>query len=254
MPRMGGWIAGNWFDFLQTVAIVTGLFATVHNIRADRRERMVNTQFMIAAGHREIWSRLADNPNLSRVLSREADLSEKPVTLEEELLVQFLILHLRATFKARRAKMDFADDRIALDTRYFFTLPIPRAVWEKSRALSACDEIGEQQSNAHDFYIADDFSKQRAEVSFVTREQIVGFRRNRATENRNILLCKVHLDLKRIDRESPHIRKKRLQFGKVRGLFHRQISTRLLDGVSAGDEFRNNCQTIQKLTNLRLGE
>ena len=141
MPRMEGWIAGNWFDLLQTVAIVTGLFATVHNIRADRRERMVNTQFTIAAGHREIWSRLADDPKLARVLRNDADISETAITLEEELLVQFLILHLRATFKARRAKMDFADDRVALDARYFFALPIPRAVWERSRAFQDEDFV-----------------------------------------------------------------------------------------------------------------
>lgn len=141
MPRMEGWIAGNWFDLLQTAAIVTGLFATVHNIRADRRERMVNTQFTIASAHREIWSRLADNPKLARVLRGDANTSEKAITLDEELLVQFLILHLRATFKARRAKMDFGDDRVALDTRYFFTLPIPRAVWERSREFQDADFV-----------------------------------------------------------------------------------------------------------------
>ncbi len=143
MPGMGigEWLAQNWFDLLQTVAITTGLFATVHNIRADRRERMVTTQFRIAAAHREIWSRLADNPSLDRVLSEDVDLAGNPMTIEEELLVQFLILHLRATFKARRAKMDFADDQIGLDTRAFFTLPIPREVWRRSRPFQDAEFV-----------------------------------------------------------------------------------------------------------------
>lgn len=143
MPGMGigEWVVQNWFGLLQTVAITTGLFATVHNIRVDRRERMVTTQFRIAAADREIWSRLADNPRLDRVLREDVDLSRSPMAIEEELLVQFLILHLRATFKARQAKMDFADDQIGLDMRSFFTLPIPREVWRRSRQFQDSDFV-----------------------------------------------------------------------------------------------------------------
>ena len=57
------------------------------------------------------------------------------------MLVQFLILHLRATFKARRAKMDFADDEVGRDVRLFFTLPIPREVWRRSREFQDADFI-----------------------------------------------------------------------------------------------------------------
>src|SRR5213075_234561 len=63
-----GWLGDNWFDLLQTVAITTGLFATVYNLRADRRERMVQTQLALTTGHREIWSKVVENPALARLL------------------------------------------------------------------------------------------------------------------------------------------------------------------------------------------
>lgn len=138
---MGQWWAENWFDVLQTVAISTGLFATVYNLRADRRERMVETQFALTAGHREIWSRLADKPALARVLKTRVDLQSKPITLEEDLLVRFVILHLRAAFKARRAGMDFGDDQVELDVRLLFTLPIPREIWHRYRQFQDAEFI-----------------------------------------------------------------------------------------------------------------
>ena len=136
-----GWLAENWFDLLQTVAITTGLYATVYNLRADRRERMVQTQFAVTAAHREIWSHVLENPALARILNTEADLAASPVTLNEELLVQFLILHLRATYKARRSGMDFGDDKIELDMRLFFALPIPRHVWDRSKEFQDQDFV-----------------------------------------------------------------------------------------------------------------
>jgi hypothetical protein len=136
-----GWIGGNWFDLLQTAAITTGLFATVHNLRADRRERMVQTQFAITSGHREIWSKLTENPSLARVLDPDANLDVEPVKLHEEMLVQFVILHLRAAFKARCAGMDFADDNVELDVRLLFSLPIFNAVWNRSRIFQDADFV-----------------------------------------------------------------------------------------------------------------
>ena len=46
------------------------------------------------------------------------------VTPEEELFVHFLILDLRASFKARKLGLQFDDDNVRADVRYFLSRPI----------------------------------------------------------------------------------------------------------------------------------
>jgi hypothetical protein len=110
-----GWLKGGWFDLLQTVSIVTGLFVTAHTIREDTKERRIQNMLKITAAHREIWSLVFIRPELARILRTDIDLAESGVTVEEELLVQFLILHLNASFKTRQNRMEFDDDGLAED-------------------------------------------------------------------------------------------------------------------------------------------
>lgn len=128
-----GWLNGHGFDFLQTASIVVGLFATVQTIRADTKERKIDNLFALTSAHRELWMKLYDKPTLARILSDKVNLKKEPPSLEEELFVHLLILNLRASYKARLAGMEFDDDAVAADIRQFFTNPIPRAMWEKSK-------------------------------------------------------------------------------------------------------------------------
>lgn len=95
----------------------------------------------LTASHREIWSVLFSKPELARILRRDVDLAESAVTVEEELLVQFLILHLNATFKTRLNGMEFDDDGLAQDIRGFFSRPIPRFVWNRSKRFQSPDFV-----------------------------------------------------------------------------------------------------------------
>jgi len=128
-----GWVVGHWFDFLQTASILVGFFTTAYTIRTNTRERKIANLFALTTAHRDIWSRLHEQRELSRVLSPSANLQSNPVTLEEELFVHILILHVRTAFKARELGMQFDDDAVAADIRQFFNRPIPRAVWERSK-------------------------------------------------------------------------------------------------------------------------
>jgi hypothetical protein len=129
------WIANNWFDLFQTGAVLLTLFATLHTIRQDTRSRKVGNAIALTNSHREMWSLLLHDPRLKRVLDAKADLSRCPPTLEEELFVQMLLLHLRMALKAREAKQEFGDENIAADVHEVFGLPIPRAVWNRTKHL-----------------------------------------------------------------------------------------------------------------------
>lgn len=128
-----GWIDGHWFELLQTASIAVGFYVTVHSIRADTNARKVQNLFTLTAAHRDIWSKLYDHPDLERVLSKSADLVTNPPSVVEELFVHLLILHLRTSFKARQAGMEFDGDAVSADIREFLSLPIPKEMWKKSK-------------------------------------------------------------------------------------------------------------------------
>ncbi len=136
-----GWMAQHGLDFLHTTSLVVGLFATVLTIREDTRERKIGNLFALTNAHREIWSRLYERPELARIDLHAVDLKADPVTHEEELFVHTLVLHLRAAFKARKLGMQFNDDALIADIYHFFTLPIPRWVWERSKLFQDGDFV-----------------------------------------------------------------------------------------------------------------
>lgn len=148
-PRMEwlGWLKGEWFSLLQTVSIVTGFFVTAYTIRQDTKERRIQNMLTITTAHREIWALLFNKPELARILRTDIDPAESAVTVEEELLVQFLILHLNASFKTRLNGMEFNDDGLAADIRNFFSRPIPRFVWERSKRFQSPDFVQFVEAN-----------------------------------------------------------------------------------------------------------
>jgi hypothetical protein len=149
-----GWIGIHWFDLLQTASILVGMFIAVHSIREDTKERRIENLFTLTNAHREIWWKLYERAELTRILRDRVNLTREPVTTDEELFVHCLILHLRAAFKARDLGMQFDDDAMTSDIREMFVLPIPASVWENSKRFQDADFVsfvdaciaGEKQS------------------------------------------------------------------------------------------------------------
>lgn len=76
------------------------------------------------------------DPHLVRVLQHA---EAKYVSGDEEMFVNFLILHLAASFRARKLGMNLEEEGLRLDIQEFFSLPIPKAVWEKSKVYQERD-------------------------------------------------------------------------------------------------------------------
>ena len=129
------WISHHGSDLLEAVGIIGSLSFTAASFRRDDASRRVSNLLAITAAHRDIWTALCDRPELARVLSADVDLTDRPVTDEEALFVTFLILHLHTTHEAVRAGMHATRQAVAEDIRWFFALPVPRSVWEKSRSF-----------------------------------------------------------------------------------------------------------------------
>ena len=126
------WASLHWIDLLQSVGIIGGLLFTAWSFREDSNNRKVQNVFALTAAHRDIWSNLYNHPHLARVLEETPDMTE--LSDEEELFVHSLILHLEASFLARKFGMNLHEEGLRRDIKEFFSLPIPRAVWHKSKA------------------------------------------------------------------------------------------------------------------------
>lgn len=136
-----GWIQAHGLNLLQTISIIVGLYTSTQALQANTKERKIQNLLALTAAHRELWTRFEQEPNLHRIRETRLDLTKHPVTHQEQRFVHLLILHLRASFKARSAGMQFNDDALKADIRQFFNRPIPSAVWEKSRVFQDRDFV-----------------------------------------------------------------------------------------------------------------
>lgn len=101
----------------------------------DVRTRKVGNLIELTREHRRLWERMASKPELARILDPDADLSSKPVTADEEMFVIFLILHLNCTWYGIRSGFFKRLEGLRRDVQQLFTLPVPRAVWERVKEL-----------------------------------------------------------------------------------------------------------------------
>ena len=101
---MGGfhWIVENWVTALNTVGVVSGLFFTAASFRSEAKTRRVANLLTITKNHRDIWADFYRNPELARVLDVSADVAKQPVTRDEEIFVNLVILHLSSVFTRSR--------------------------------------------------------------------------------------------------------------------------------------------------------
>lgn len=129
---MKQWLVQNWFDLLQSAGIVAGLFFTGYSLRITARTQRITNLFQLTQYHRELWSLMLDRTALTRVRKPVVDLQAEPLTEEERLFVSLIILHLNLAYYAHTYDAIIPTEEVELDVGHFFSLPIPRSVWEQS--------------------------------------------------------------------------------------------------------------------------
>jgi len=136
---IGEWLSQNWFDLFSTVGIMGSFWIGIVALRSEAKTRRVANLLTVTANYREIWKEYYDNPQLARVLDASANVKEKPVTPEEELFVGQIIFHISNVFYAMKDDLFVAQDGSRRDIAQFFSLPVPKAVWTKTKLLQNQD-------------------------------------------------------------------------------------------------------------------
>jgi hypothetical protein len=136
---MGGaaWFADNWFNILSSVGIIGGLWFTAFSLCAEARTRQIENLLTLTGNHRELWQSFALNPQLARVLDQSANVTKQPVSREEEVFVNLMIQHVNSVFHAIQSGLTISNDGLRRDVREFFSLPVPRAVWQNLKQFQA---------------------------------------------------------------------------------------------------------------------
>jgi hypothetical protein len=135
------WLAEYWLDLAQTVGIVGGLLFTARAISKDERARTITNTIAINEQYSTIWHNFYERPELARILQKDADLNKQPVSNNEALFVKTLLLHLDVVRRAMKAGIFVKIQGLQTDIQDFFTLPIPKAVWEKIKPFQDKDFI-----------------------------------------------------------------------------------------------------------------
>jgi hypothetical protein len=135
------WLAFHWFDLLQTIGIVGGLFFTGWSLHLNTQTQRAANLLTLTVQHRDIWRMLNEEPKLARVLEARLDLSQNPLTDDETRFVGFVFLHLNASFQAIKAGVLVKAEGLAVDIQEFFALPIPQSVWQKLRKFYDVDFV-----------------------------------------------------------------------------------------------------------------
>jgi hypothetical protein len=142
---IGEWVFQNWLNIF-TIFFGSGLYFTAFSIRQDAKARKEETSarrsanlIAITANHREIWKEYLNNPKLTRVRDAAADTTKQAVTDAEQVFVSLVIAHTNSVYCVMNDKLIVEYEGLCRDISDFFSLPVPKAVWRKSKPLQNRD-------------------------------------------------------------------------------------------------------------------
>ena len=139
--EIGGWVSQNWFNLFSAIGIIASLWFTAFSLRSDTKTRQIANLLTITANHREVWGEFLSNDKLARVCDATADQARQPVTDAEEMFVNTVIVHINSVYYAMSGQLVVKYEGLRRDVAYFFSLPIPKSVWEKTKQFQNYDFV-----------------------------------------------------------------------------------------------------------------
>jgi len=132
MAGLSSWVDGN-FNVIQTVGIIGSLWMGILAAHREAKAKEVENLLTIAAQHRELWSEAVQRPDLQRVFQTDVDVVAKSATVAEEEFLNLVVAHLLTSWRIAKAGGIIPEKELGVDVREFFSLPLPRAVWERTK-------------------------------------------------------------------------------------------------------------------------
>lgn len=126
-------LSSEWFALIQSVGIVASLLLSALAFARDAKAREVENLLTLANFHRELWSGVSQRPELERIFREGADVVSKPTTVAEQEFLNLVMVHFQTGWRLANGGNILTLKELATDVRGFFSLPLPRAVWDKTK-------------------------------------------------------------------------------------------------------------------------
>jgi len=136
---VGEWISQSWFNLFSSAGIIGGLWFTAVSLHSETKTRRVANLLTITANYREVWKEFFRSPELARVIEPSANVAKQPVTPAEEFFMHMVISHTSSVYEALKDELLTKQEGLRRDVRSFFSLPVPKAVWIKTKLLQNHD-------------------------------------------------------------------------------------------------------------------
>jgi hypothetical protein len=142
MAEFSCWFRDNWPSAIGAAGIIGGLVFTGTNLlftaasfRADAKNRLITNLLALDERHRALWSEVKQRPELRRILSENVDLASQPLTPEEDVSMWQILQQFETGWRVEKILNRGELKSLARDAAEFFSLPLPRAVWDKEKSF-----------------------------------------------------------------------------------------------------------------------
>jgi len=135
MAGFSSWIDGNWFNLIQTAGIVGSLLFGAATAQREAKTREIENHLTIAEQHRNLWNEARQRKDLDRIFQTDADVIKIPITVAESEFLNLVVGHFQAGWILSENGAAITLNEMRADVRDFFTLPLPRAVWERTKGM-----------------------------------------------------------------------------------------------------------------------
>jgi hypothetical protein len=127
------WVGENWFNLIQTVGIVGSLLLAMAAAKREAKTREIENLLTISDHHRELWSGARQQAELERIFREDDQSLNLPVTVAEAEFLNLVMAHYLTSWRISNIGGIITLKELAADLRDFLSLPLPRAVWEKTK-------------------------------------------------------------------------------------------------------------------------
>lgn len=99
----------------------------------EAKAKEVENLLTLSEHHRELWGAVPQRKDLERIFLADVDAELKPATVAETEFLNLVIVHFQTGWRIAKAGGITTLEEMTADVRGFFSLPLPRSVWEKTK-------------------------------------------------------------------------------------------------------------------------
>lgn len=103
--------------------------------RREAKSREIENLLTISEHHRSLWNEAHQRQDLERIFRAEVDVLKNPITVAESEFLNFVLGHFQAGWILSKSGAAISLNEMRADVKDFFALPLPRAVWEKTKVM-----------------------------------------------------------------------------------------------------------------------